>query len=101
MTPEQRLLARHALGLPNDRNRSYRNRFFTAIYGDTRNRWVEMVEAGWAEVQPVGIVPDERHRFLFSLTTAGALLALDAGESLCQEDFPPTDSARRAHEDEA
>lgn len=46
MTPEQIELARHALGLPNDRRRSYRNRFVTGPGHSDYDNWMQMVAAG-------------------------------------------------------
>ena len=43
LTPAQLELARHALGLPNDRRRSYRNRY---LAGGGSPEWDAMVEAG-------------------------------------------------------
>lgn len=87
MTPKQRDLARHALGLPNRNRRSYRNRFFASYTpGGDYEQWEEMREAGYAERARVS--PDGR-RYGFWLTESGALAALNKGESLCPEDFPP------------
>lgn len=80
MTPEQRALARHALGLPNAAQRSYRNRYFT---GPIDQHWDAMVDAGEAMVEP-----RSGGQRMFWLTRNGAMAALDAGESLCPEDFP-------------
>lgn len=83
MTPEQRLLARHALGLDNPKanSRSYRNRYFAS--GDKALLWRQMELAGEAEFHP-----STAGSSLFVLTHKGAALALDAGESLDPEDFP-------------
>jgi len=85
MTPTQRLLARHALGLPNRRKRSYRNRYVAAyIPGGEFDQWSAMESAGWAERG--AFRPDRTARFW--LTPEGARLALEPGESLDPEDFP-------------
>lgn len=85
MTPAQRELARHALGLPNDRRRSYRNRYFTPANGEVAEQWRAMVAAGEAEGgKPAGKISS----LFFCLTRKGAELALDARECLCPEDFP-------------
>lgn len=81
MTPEQRKLARHALGLPNDQKRSYRNRYFTHA---TSPVWVAMKAAGEADGRANG--PGD----FWWLTIKGAELALDPGETLDREDFPET-----------
>jgi len=83
MTPEQKTLARHALGLPNDAHKSYRNRFFAANDGRAWKEWQEMVGRGLADAHA-----DSPGRTFFALTPAGALAALISGERLCQEDFP-------------
>ncbi|QEL26129.1 hypothetical protein FQV39_28615 [Bosea sp. F3-2] len=85
MTPAQRELARHALGLPNATGRSYRNRYFTPANGEVSNQWRAMIEAGEAE----GGKPARRQSSLFfCLTRNGAELALNPGEWLSLEDFP-------------
>jgi len=89
MGPEQRRLARHALGLPNRYRRSYRNRFLS---GGECSDWRAMEAAGHAESGK----PDEHGRIWFWLTRAGAEAALDPGERLCREDFPPLPRARGA-----
>lgn len=43
LTPAQRELARHALGLPNDRKRSYRNRFIASKGHADFAEWEVMV----------------------------------------------------------
>ena len=83
LTPVQRELARHALGLPNDRNRSYRNRYVVYAGADKYVQWRGMVEIGAAEVSL------QDNAMWFRLTLAGALLALDEGETLDVEDFSP------------
>lgn len=86
MTPQQITLARHALGLPNRQNTSYRNRFCASNGHSSHATWEQMVKSGAATVQ--------RHagglggQDTFSLTQDGAKAALQAGESLCPEDFP-------------
>lgn len=83
LTHRQRSLARHALGLPNDRNVSYRNRFLCPYAPGSYDQWSAMVDAGLASCGPV--LNGERS---FWLTHEGAELALDPGETLCPEDFP-------------
>ncbi|PZU83962.1 MAG: hypothetical protein DI527_23435 [Chelatococcus sp.] len=85
MTPAQRELARHALGLPNGARRSYRNRYFAVAGGEAARQWEAMVEAGEAEGGEPCHKPSSR---FFCLTRKGADLALDPRETLCPEDFP-------------
>jgi len=80
----QRRLVRHALGLPNRRNCSYRNYFVSHPSGEAYNAWLGLERRGLAVAgQPMrsGNVP-------FALTMVGAEAALNAGERLCMEDFP-------------
>lgn len=81
MTPEQRNLARHALGLTRQKT-SYRNHFVTGPGTQDHAEWVAMVAAGEAVVYETGL--DD----VFHLTLDGARLALAPGETLCGEDFP-------------
>lgn len=86
VTPEQRKIARHALGLdnPDAKGKSYRNRYYASR---GHSAWTDlhvMVGAGWMNLEDE---PQSRDT-LFYLTTAGALLALDLGEKLDREDFP-------------
>ena len=89
MTPRQRELARHALGLPNTSRRSYRNRFLT---GGACPDWRALEAAGLAEAGKT----DDLGRAWFWLTRAGAEAALAPGERLCSEDFPPPPRQRDA-----
>lgn len=82
MTPDQRKLARHALGL-DQRSCSYRNYYAAALGTNIEERWDDMVRQGLAERG------NDRGRLVgFCLTDAGALAALDVGETLDPEDFP-------------
>jgi len=85
MSPEQRKLARHALGLdnPDAKGRSYRSRYFASRGHSAWNELHAMVGAGWMNLEDT----KNRSETLFWLTKAGATLALDAGESLDPEDF--------------
>lgn len=85
MTQEQRDLARHALGLPNGKRRSHRNRFATGE-GPDNDAWRAMVDAGLAKMRAG--VEWMGGMDAFWLTSAGANAALDPGETLCPEDFP-------------
>lgn len=78
MTPKQIELARHALGLPNDRFMSYRNRFFAGPGHQDYPEWISMVNAGYA-------AQDDK---MFYLTLAGAEKAITGIEMLDREDFP-------------
>lgn len=86
MTPEQIELARHALGLPNKRRRSYRNHFVAGEGHNDYVAWCDMVEKGLARgkkgSQLTGGDP------VFWLTRLGAERVLRKGERLCPEDFP-------------
>lgn len=86
MTDPWRGLARHALGLPNDRLRSYRNRFVTGP-GPDGAAWSGMVAAGLAETRAGQRLPFGGAD-LYWLTREGAMSALEPGETLCPEDFP-------------
>lgn len=95
MTPEQKKLARHALGLPNNNKRSYRNRFLANNTTPACQVWMEMEQNGEAESSPDVSVknPDAPPaRTWFFLTRRGAEAALNRGESLCPEDFPPQEA---------
>lgn len=85
LSAEQRRLARHALGLPNDRRSSYRNRFFAGPMTPTWWNWQGMVEGGGAVFYPAsgGETSD-----LFVLTRSAAEAVLERGETLDLEDFP-------------
>lgn len=86
MTPRQVELARHALGLPNKRRRSYRNHFVAGRTHEDYGDWTAMVAAGFAR-QKSGSALSGGDDF-FWLTEAGARRALKARESLDLEDFP-------------
>lgn len=86
MTPNQKELARHALGL-NGRNKcSYRNHFVAGPAHRDYSDWVAMVAGGFAVR-----VDGKRLSFggddMFRMTRNGAQLALSKGESLDDEDF--------------
>lgn len=86
MTPEQKRLARHALGLDGRQERSYRNRFVTGPGSTDHPEWMQMAEDGAARRYPASELTGGND--LFCLTITGARAALDPGESLCAEDFP-------------
>lgn len=86
MTPAQIARARHALGLPNLTNRTYRNRFCAGKGHADHAKWKAMVAAGLATVrQNEGGLGGQD---TFSLTVAGATAALQKGETLSAEGFP-------------
>lgn len=87
MNPTQRELARHALGLPSKSKRSYRNHF---VIGEDDPDWTEMVAMGWATMRKAETLPFGGSA-CFYLTEVGARLALNKGEKLCPEDFPPSE----------
>lgn len=86
MTPTQIELARHALGLPNRRNRSYRNHFVCGPGNSDFDNWTAMVTAGFARHRNGGVLSGGED--VFWLTEAGARMALKAREGLDREDFP-------------
>ncbi len=81
MSPEERDLARHALGLSKRKRRSWRNHFVCA----TDPHWERLVEAGLATVRR-SAEPGGMHTY--RLTRDGAEAALEPGDSLDPEDFP-------------
>ena len=85
LSPRQIDLARHALGLPNERRRSYRNRFCCGPGHADYEDWRAMVAAGAARQFPLNA---HRGDSLFALTEPGARAALCDGETLDAEDFP-------------
>lgn len=84
MTPRQLSLARHALGLPNKRDRSYRNRYLIPKDSPDYADWCAMVVNDEARVAS----PHGSALCCFALTLHGAQLALGPGERLDAEDFP-------------
>ncbi len=83
MTPEQLRMARHALGLPNDNNTSYRNRYYAPLDSEASSQWDDIVSQGLAARGT-----DQKTQVMFGLTTAGAQFAIEPGEKLDREDFP-------------
>lgn len=86
MTPAQKRLARHALGLPNSTGRSYRNRYLASYCPGPYDDWQRMADAGLAAREKRVTRPD--NCVWFWLTRSGALAALEPGETLNPEDFP-------------
>lgn len=92
MTPSQRKMARHALGLDGRRKRSYRNRYVAALGGDIEDQWNDLCRRGLAERGTTGWA------FVgFCLTDDGAREALDPGEILDPEDFPSPQGSEEAN----
>jgi hypothetical protein len=86
MTPRQRELARHALGLDGRRSQSYRNRFVAGPDHDDFEDWELMVARRLAGRRSGDQMLGGSD--LFWLTYRGALQALNDGETLDPEDFP-------------
>lgn len=80
LTPEQRELARHALGLDGRHSQSWRDHFVTGPGSSDYDRWQEMVATGAATRRAGNQLTGGDDLFL--LTRAGALAALDPGETL-------------------
>jgi len=75
MSERQIGLARHALGLPNEENRSYRNYYHAPKESDNHDQWLGLVRKGLART--------EGDRFF--LTRRAAKLVLEKGERLDPE----------------
>lgn len=85
MTPKQIELARHALGLPNKRNMSYRNHYVVGS-GEDYTEWMDMVDAKAARHRTG--TPLSGGEDVFWLTEIGARAALKRREKLDPKDFP-------------
>lgn len=83
MTPKQRDLARHALGLPNKKNVSYRNHFCIGAGGDGYADWEDLVSKGLAVKRTSDHWGGDD---MFHLTLEGALMVREPKEHLSQED---------------
>jgi hypothetical protein len=83
MTPEQRRMARHALGLIDGRKTSYRNRYYAHLGSEKGMAWDSLVEQELAEK-----IPTDASLTGYFLTLAGAKSVLEQDERLCGEDFP-------------
>lgn len=83
MTEKQRQMARHALGLPNKRNESYRNRYCIGQDSEDWSLWIDLCEKKLALrlVSPMFGGDD-----MFYLTLAGALEAREPGEHISRSD---------------
>jgi hypothetical protein len=82
ITERQREFARHALGLPNEKNMSYRNHFSIGIEGDGYVDWEDLVSKGLAIKLPFGF----HGGFIFHLTLEGALMVRGPEEHISRED---------------
>ena len=80
MTDRQRELSRHALGLPNDRRVTYRNRFIVGPGMTNFQEWEDLAEKGLA-VKSAGETAN-----CYQLTLAAARMVLHKNERICRED---------------
>lgn len=83
MTERQRELARHALGLPNKKNVSYRNHFCIGVGADGHADWESLVSQGLAVKRTSKLWGGDD---MFHLTLKGALMARDTKEHISRED---------------
>jgi hypothetical protein len=87
ITETQRNLARHALGFPNKKNTSFRNRFCIGKGGDGYEDWEDLVSKGLA-IKCVGA--DHGRPWgdsdMFYLTLEGALMVRGPKEHISRED---------------
>jgi hypothetical protein len=83
LTEKQRDFARHALGLPNKNNMTYRNHFCVGEGGDGYEDWEDLVSKGMAvkAIGGSGWVGD-----FFYLTLEGARAVLLPKEHISRED---------------
>jgi hypothetical protein len=81
MTETQRLLARHALGLPNARNHGYRYHFCASPGTWDFKEWQAMVIQGEA----VCTVQEPTGYTMFYLKLDGAIAALNPKETIAYE----------------
>lgn len=87
LTPRERELARHALGLPNRRSLGYGGRVFAFDRSADNAALVEMARRGLARLLKYR-TGKSGLQYCYCLTLAGALAALEPGETLDEEDFP-------------
>lgn len=85
MSQRMRFAARHALGLPNKRRQTYRNHFVAGEGHADWHDWMLMVAAGLATKHRPGVLSGGDD--VFTLTRAGAEMALHNRERLDPEDF--------------
>lgn len=86
MSPEQRMLARYALGLPSAFGQSCRNHVTASPGSEEYAVCRELVALGFAHHRPANA--RKRTDDVFWLTLAGADRALEAGERLDPKQFP-------------
>ena len=86
MTPEQKALARHALGLPHRSRKSWRNHFVADEGSADYETWRQLVELGFARRRAGNALSGGGD--VFWLTRAGADRAIEPGEKLGIEHFP-------------
>ncbi len=79
LSPQQKSLARHALGLPNRNKRSWRNHFVAGPGSVDHDLWSQMVRMGAARQHPPTALTGGDD--LFTLTQDGARAALQRGET--------------------
>lgn len=84
LTSKQMTLARHALGLPNSKRTTYRNRY---VCQENDSDWQDMVARGMATMRRGETLPFGGDA-CFYMTRQGAEAALELREKLCPEDFP-------------
>lgn len=83
ITTLQREMMRHALGLPNRDNLSYRNHFCIGKGGDGYEAWEDLVQKGLAIQQKSNMCGGDD---LFHLKIEGALMVREPKEHLSTED---------------
>ena len=83
MTEKQTKLARHALGFPNKKNTSYRNRFCTGPGCEDFAEWEAMVAQGDAVRRDGPLWGGDS---MFFLTLKGALAVREPKEHISRED---------------
>jgi hypothetical protein len=94
LTPRERELARHALGLPNERNISCGNSYWATVRSEPHRVWRQLASRQLAYSDRYMMTDvfcsDEEveDEICYRLTRAGALAALEDGEVLDEGDFP-------------
>ena len=78
----KRDMARHALGLPNEKNTAYRNYYETSEDGPDRQEWLNIVDSGLAI---------QSGESMFHLSLEGVMWALEQNEAIRKEDFVTTE----------
>lgn len=84
MNERQRDMARHALGFPNPKNVSYRNRFCIGPGSDGYEDWIDLVHQGLAVRVVAPAIWGENEMFYLKLK--GALMVRETSEHLSAED---------------